>query len=64
MKSASRCCRGLRGEGSREDGQIKRKKQKCKRGTVHRDVKRKEMTDESSLVCSINDIPVCICHTI
>lgn len=67
MKSASHCCRKFRGEGSRQDGKVKKKKEKCKRGTVHRDGKRKEMTDEqngSSPVRKINDIPVCICHII
>lgn len=38
--------RRLRGGGSRQDGKVNRKKEKCKRGTVHGNVKRKEMSDE------------------
>lgn len=55
-KTAACSCRRLRGEGSRQDGKVNRKKEKCKRGTVHGNVKRKEMTDEGeceSLVRSV-----------
>lgn len=57
IKTAACSCRRLRGERSRQDGKVNRKREKCERGTVHGNVKRREMTDkgecESSLVHSV-----------
>lgn len=35
VKTAAFSCRRLRDEGSRQDGKVNRKKEKCKRGTAH-----------------------------
>lgn len=54
QKDSSKLCRGTKGAGSRQDGKVNGKKEKCRRGRVQGNVKGKEMAwCESSLVHSV-----------
>lgn len=66
IKTAASSCQRPRGEG-RQDGKVNRKKEKCKRGTVHGDIKRKEAASEGHREFSGSQrygVTLCICHII